>query len=154
LEKSDLKLTLTGKDGSAIVTTFAVGAVPVRGTEARATHHLHVNGWLLRPGPYTVEAACDGARAQADIEVFGHLRQSSFRLINWGRAGNAREQRPQGEDSLGFNTFYGHYASDDNANFIRAGVDFIPNCVMSGGHQMDLRMECDWSDPYVTRGGT
>jgi hypothetical protein len=27
------------------------------------------------------------------------------------------------------------------------------NCVMGGGHQMDLRMECDWSDPLVTRGG-
>jgi hypothetical protein len=24
---------------------------------------------------------------------------------------------------------------------------------MGGGHQMDLRPECDWSDPYVTRGG-
>ena len=25
---------------------------------------------------------------------------------------------------------------------------------MSGGHQMDLRQECDWSDPYVIHGGT
>jgi hypothetical protein len=25
---------------------------------------------------------------------------------------------------------------------------------MSGGHQMDLRQECDWSDPYVIRGGS
>jgi len=37
---------------------------------------------------------------------------------------------------------------------MRAGVDFMSNCTMSGAHQMDLRMECDWSDPYVTRGGT
>ncbi len=25
---------------------------------------------------------------------------------------------------------------------------------MGGAHQMDMRSECDWSDPYVTRGGT
>ena len=154
LAKSDLKLTLTGKDGSAIVTTFAVPAVPRHGKEARATEHLHVNGWLLRPGTYTVEAASDGATASADITVHSHLRQSSFRLINWGRANNAKQQRPQGANSLGYNTFYGGYGNDDNADFLRAGVDFIANCVMSGAHQMDLRMECDWSDPYVTRGGT
>src|SRR5205807_734886 len=72
LEKSELKLSLTGKDGSIVSTTFAVPAVPVKDREARATEHLHVNA----------------------------------------------------------------------------------NCVMSGANQMDLRMECDWSDPSVTRGGT
>src|SRR5262249_12871093 len=154
LAKGDLKLTLTGTDGSAVRAAFAVPAAPVRGKEARATEHLHVNGSLLRPGRYAVEVACDGARASTEIDVYSHLRKSSFRLINWGRASGSAQQRPQGEDSLGFNTFYGHYASDDNADFIRAGVDFIANCVMSGGHQMDLRLECDWSDPYVIRGGT
>jgi hypothetical protein len=154
LKKSNLKLTLTGKDASSIAATFAVGAVPVVDRQARATEHLHLNGRLLRPGRYTVEVSCDGATAKTDIDVFSHLRQSSFRLINWGRAGKPNQQLPQGEDSLGFNTFYGHYANDDNADLIRAGVDFIANCVMSGGHQMDLRMECDWSDPHVIRGGT
>jgi hypothetical protein len=154
LAKSDLTLTLTSKDGSVIRAVFPVPAVPVKDSKARPTEHLHVNGRLLRPGRYTVEAACDGARAKVPIEVYSHLRQSSFRLINWGRASKPNQQLPQGEDSLGFNTFYGHYANDDRADFIRAGVDFIPNCVMSGGHQMDLRMECDWSDPYVIRGGT
>ncbi len=154
LAASDLKLTLTGKDGGAVTATFAVPAVPVRSGQARATEHLHVNGWLLRPGKYTVEVTSDEATARTEIEVYSHLRQSSFRLINWGRAKGAREQLPQGEDGLGFNTFFGHYAGDDEAHLIRAGVDFIPNCVMSGGHQMDLRLECDWSDPAVTRGGT
>jgi hypothetical protein len=154
LGKSELKLTLTGKDGSIVSTTFAVPAVPVRDREARATEHLHVNGWLLRPGTYTVEVTCDGATAKTDLGVYSHLRQSSFRLINWGRAANEAQQRIQGEDSLGYNVFYGGYGNDDNAHFLRAGVDFIANCVMSGAHQMDLRMECDWSDPYVTRGGT
>src|SRR5262249_40192474 len=113
LAESDLKLTLTAQDGSSVPATFAVAAVPVRGKEARATEHLHVNGWLLRPGKYALEAASDGATAKTDIEVHSHLRQSSFRLINWGRA-KGPQQLPQGEDSLGFNTFYGHYANDDN----------------------------------------
>ena len=153
LAAAPLLLTLTGRDGSRISATFAVPAVPVQGSEARSTEHLHVNGWLLRPGPYTIDAATDQVRATADIEVFGHLRQSSFRSINWGRA-KGSDQLLQGEDSFGYNLFYGHYAADDEANLIRAGVDFMANCVMSGGHQMDLRSECDWSDPYVTQGGT
>jgi hypothetical protein len=98
--------------------------------------------------------AVDGAKASADIEVFTHLRKSNFRLINWGRAAG-KDQLIQGEDSLGFNLFYGHYGQEtDDANFLRAGVDSVSNCTMSGAHQMDLRPECDWSDPYVTRGGT
>src|SRR5262249_26879006 len=87
------------------------------------------------------------------IEVFSHVRRSSFKLINWGTS-KGKDQLPQGEPNLGYNLFYGHYADDGEANFIRAGVDFMSNCTMSGGHQMDLRSECDWSDPHVVRGGT
>src|SRR3954469_16376163 len=54
LASSELKLTLTGKDGSVIATTFTTPAVPLVGKEARTTEHLHVNGWLLRPGRYTL----------------------------------------------------------------------------------------------------
>jgi hypothetical protein len=143
---STLHLTLSGMDGSSVATTFPFPA-------AHGTEHLHLNGWLLRPGKYTLEARLDDARATVPLEIFPHLRQSSFRLINWGRA-KGKEQLVQGEDSLGFNLFYGHGMQDDDSNFLRAGVDFVANCVMSGGHQMDLRSECDWSDPYVTRGGT
>lgn len=153
LTAAQLILTLKGRDGSSVSATFAVPAVPLQGGEARGTDHFHVNGWMLRPGAYTVEAALDATRVSAELEVFSHVRQSSFRLVNWGRA-VGKDQLLQGEDSFGFNLFYGNYATDDEANFIRAGVDFMANCVMSGGHQMDLRPECDWSDPYVTRGGT
>jgi hypothetical protein len=154
LPASDLQLTLTGADGSKVAATFAAPAVPLRGKEARAIEHLHVNGWLLRPGKYTAFAAVDGATAKTDLEVFSHVRQSSFRLLNWGRADKPAEKLIQGEDSLGYNLFYVPGRGDEDANLLRAGVDFMANCVMSGGHQMDLRMECDWSDPYVTRGGT
>lgn len=147
-----LTMTLSGKDGSKIVTTF--DAPPIeQAKESIPVQHLHVNGWLLRPGKYTVEAAIENDKDSATIDVYSHIRQSSFKLVNWGTA-KKENQLIQGEDSFGFNTFYGHYGQDDDANFIRAGVDFIPNCVMSGGHQMDLRLECDWSDPLVVQGGT
>jgi hypothetical protein len=153
LPAAPLTLTLAGADGSQLKATFPLPAVAVSGNAARQTEHLHVNGWLLRPGKYTVKAESGDASATGQLDVYSHLRKNSFRLINWGRATDA-QQLVQGEDSLGYNVFYGGYGNDDKANFIRAGVDFIANCVMSGGHQMDLRQECDWSDPYVTRGGT
>jgi len=154
LPAGTLNLNLSGKDGSKVTSAFAVPAVPVQGKDARATEHYHINGWLLRPGHYTVEVAADGASATTEMDVYNHIRQSNFKLLNWGRAKGKDQQAAQGENSLGYNTFYGHYGQDDEGNFIRGGVDFIANCTMGGAHQMDIRMECDWSDPYVTRGGT
>ncbi|MBM4042850.1 MAG: LysM peptidoglycan-binding domain-containing protein, partial [Planctomycetes bacterium] len=153
LAAGNLVLSVSSTNGSKMSFTFPVPAVPVAGKDARATEHLHLNAWLLRPGNYTVEAACDGAAASAGIEVYSHVRKSDFKLLVWGRA--QKEQKlVEGEESIGYNLIYGHYTNDDDANYIRAGCDIMPNCVMSGGHQMDLRQECDWSDPYVARGGT
>ena len=153
LPAGSLVLGVLGDEGSKLSFTFAAAAVPVEGKDARATEHLHLDGWLLRPGHYTLEATADGATATTPIEVYSHLRRSSYRLINWARAKGA-EQLTEGEDGLGFNLIYSSYAKDEEANFLRAGCDFISCCTMGGGHQMDLRSECDWSDPYVTRGGT
>jgi len=153
LAAGDLVLAVLGADGSKLSFTFAVPTVPVVGTDARHTEHLHLNGWLLRPGHYRIEAAADGATAAAELDVYSHIRKTSFRLINWGRA-QGPHQLVEGEDSLGFNLFYGGYGNDDQANFIRAGVDYMSCCTMGGAHQMDMRTECDWSDPYVIRGGT
>ena len=153
LSSGELVLKLVGSDGSKLDFAFRVPAAAVNDAEARRTEHLHLCGWLLRPGHYTIEVSCDGATATTELDVRSHVRKSSFRLICWGRATGA-QQLVEGEESLGFNLFYGHYGRDDEANFIRAGVDFMSCCTMGGGHQMDLRSECDWSDPYVTRGGT
>src|SRR5262249_37375305 len=147
-----ITLTLAGADGSQVVAAFPVEPL-VGKVKPSVTHHYHLSGWLIRPGKYKLTAAWEGQKATTDIEIYSHLRQSSFRLVNWGKS-KGKEQLAQGEDGLGFNTFYGHYGQDEEANFIRGGVDFIANCVMSGGHQMDLRLECDWSDPLVVRGGT
>lgn len=153
LTAGDLQLKLAGADGSRSEFTFPVNAADVQNGSAQRTEHLHLNGWLLRPGSYSIEVASDGATAKADINIYSHIRRSDFKLINWGRATGAG-QRWQGEDCLGYNLMYMHYGAQENANYIRAGVDFMPNCTMGGAHQMDLRLECDWSDPYVIKGGT
>ena len=153
LAAGDLQLTLAGADGSKLTFTFPISAASIQGNSARHTEHLHLNGWLLRPGKYTVEVAADGATTKTDISIHSHIRKTDFTLINWGRA-TGDGQLAQGEDSFGYNLMYMHYGPQENANFIRAGVDYMANCVMSGAHQMDMRMECDWSDPYVTKGGT
>ncbi len=144
----DLQLALAGDDGSRFAFSF-----PLPAGDAADTAPLHLNGRLLRPGRYSVEAAAHGGTASAAFDVYSHVRKSSFTLVNWGRAKKKDEQIVQGEDSLGYNLFFGHYGSDDEANFIRAGVDFMSCCTMGGGHQIDLRSECDWSDPYAIRGG-
>ena len=63
-----------------------------------------------------------------------------------------------GEDGMGFNLLYGDYRLQANAAnaqaTLRGGADYMQCCTMSGGHQMDLRQECDWSDPYVLKGAT
>ncbi|HTU21833.1 MAG TPA: hypothetical protein VMG10_27590 [Gemmataceae bacterium] len=142
LSASELELRLIGADGSKL--TFTLPAT-------RRVEHLHVNGWLLRPGKYTVEVSCDGATERTDIEVFSHIRRSTFRLVNWGARAQKTARLPEGEDNLGYNLFNG---GQNDESLIRAGCDFMANCVMSGGHQMDLRQECDWSDPLVLQGGT
>ncbi|HEY8667400.1 MAG TPA: hypothetical protein VIL86_12085, partial [Tepidisphaeraceae bacterium] len=84
------------------------------------------------------------------------VRKSSFKVGDWGGAAG-KPVEAMGEDSLGFNTMYGEYRAANmpaNGEFaVRGGIDFMQLCTMSGAHQMDLRMECDWSDPYVLGGG-
>jgi hypothetical protein len=153
LPAGELHLILAGDDASRLEFTFPAHPATPEGSLARSVEHLRINVAALRPGSYTLSVTCDGVTAATNIAVYSHIRHSDFKLINWGRA-RGRDQLAQGEESLGFNLFYGQYGADEEANFIRAGVDFMANCVMSGGHQMDLRTECDWSDPYVIRGGT
>jgi hypothetical protein len=152
LPAGELLLKLQGEDASRLTFTFPAKKVEPAGGESRAVEHLYLNGRLLRPGKYLLDVSCDGASATQPLEVYSHLRRSSFRLINWiQRAGPLL---PLGEDNLGYNLYYGQHGQDREGNLIRAGVDYMCNCTMSGGHQMDLRMECDWSDPLVIRGGT
>jgi len=149
LAAGELTLRLLGADGSSMTFVFNVNACSGK----QRIEHLHVNGRLLRPGTYTIQATVDGQEAKTQIDVYSHIRKSNFKLINWGRA---REDQllVQGEDNIGFNLFYDNYRNSNGDDFIRTGIDYMPNCVMGGGHQMDLRNECDWSNPYVIRGGT
>ena len=153
-----LTLTLAGADASQLRFTFPLGTVELQGEQARATEHFKINGWLLRPGIYAVEVAAHGTTASTNIELFSHIRKSSFRLIDWSSRAQGADLTKLGEDGMGFNLIYGHYRQNVNTahaeTTLRGGMDFMQVCTMSGAHQMDLRMECDWSDPLVIRGGS
>ena len=152
LRDGDLVLALAGQDGSRVSFTFPVRAAV--GNPAIATEHYHVNGALLRPGNYAVDAASDGANApQSQFEVYSHLRKSSFKVIDWGSRASGAAQATLGEDSVGMNLDLAAYGGLSPDDLIRGGMDYVWCCTMSGGSQMDLRRECDWSDPYVLGGG-
>ena len=153
LPADTLALVMTGQDGSSVTATFPVNAVAVAGELARTTEHYHFNGRLLRPGQYTVNATVHGATASTAFGLYSHLRKSPFRLLEWGSRASKDEQALLGEDSLGFNTNYTMYGGIDKDAMIRGGVDYMPSCALGGGHQLGLRLECDWSDPYVLQGG-
>ena len=153
LAAGELRLVLAGPEGSRATIAFPVAGAAVEGAEARRTEHLHLNARLLRPGRYTLEAACDGATASAEFSVHSHIRKSSFRLIDWGCRAKKDEAARLGEDGMGFNLLYASYGGHDQDANIRGGLDYMRNCTLGGAHQMDMRLECDWSDPYVLAGG-
>jgi hypothetical protein len=152
LKEGPLTLTLTSTDGSRL--HFAFAARSAAGKPAVATEHLHLNGALLRPGTYRAEVAADGATAATQFEVHSHLRRSSFKTIDWASHASKHEQATLGEDSMGFNVMLYAYGGIDPDDLIRGGLDYMRNCTLGGWHYMDLRRECDWSDPYVLGGGT
>ena len=153
LQAGTLQLAITGDDGSQLAFSFPVSAVPLVGNDARATEHLHLNGWLLRPETYHLNVSADGATLAkpVTIEVHSHVRKSTFKTIDWLSGARGADLDKLGEEGMGFNLDYANVGGDDS---IRGGLDYTGCCQMSGGHQMDLRAECDWSDPYVLQGAT
>jgi hypothetical protein len=161
LAAGTLAVTLRGADGSEAGFAFAIPAVTHERGQAVRTEHLVINGRLLRPGAYTLRIAADGSATNASFEVCSHVRQTTFRLINWSFPKGDANQLAQGPEGFGYNLMYtrpvtgaGKKQQDATANYMRAGVDVGDVNVMGGGHQLDLRGECDWSDPYALRGGT
>jgi len=156
LPAADLAVTVTEAAGSKLSFSLPLAAVPAVNNAAVSTEHLHLNARLLRPGAYMVDVAANGATAQAKFDLFSHLRKSSFRIVDWGSRADGDSFPRMGEDSVGFNTILGEFRNGKMKNVegaIRGGLDYMQVCTMSGAHQMDLRFECDWSDPYVLGGG-
>jgi hypothetical protein len=149
LPAATLNLNVASDEGSRLSFAF-----PVARGEGRSTEHLRLNGRLLRPGRYILEASVEGSKTTKEIEVYSHIRQSPFRIVDWSSRAKGAEQAAMGADSLGFNLLYAAYGGLSADDSIRAGLDYMWCCTMGGAHQMDLRMECDWSDPYVLQGAT
>jgi len=145
-----LTMTAASADGSQMTFTFPAQAVPVANGSARATENLHLNGWLLKPGAYTVTVNADGAAATTNFTVYSHVRQSTYKTIHWGGP-NGDAMVPEGVDGMGFNIIMNGDVTKQEQS-IRAGVDIMGNCLMGGGHQHDLKLYNDWSDPYVYLG--
>jgi len=152
LSDETLLFTLTGTDGSKFDFSFPLKAILAVDGTARTTEHYLLNGALLRPGTYTITVSAYGASATETIEVYSNVRNTDFKLLLWYRTNDER-QAYLGENGFGFNVSFASYGGHEVDANIRSGQDYIPICVQSGGHQMDLRMECDWSDPNVLRGG-
>jgi len=145
-----LTLTLAGETSTMTFTFELKGAAAVDG-EGSATDHLHLNGWLIKPGTYTLTATMGGASDKADIDIFSHIRKSSYRVIRWeGPRGD--DMRGEGEDGLGFNL----YGGGTEEMSIREKMDITGWCAMGSSgvfvHQYDSNLDCDWSDPYVYLG--
>ncbi len=153
LPSETLSLKVTGADGSAMSFAFPVRAAALEKPDSRSTEHLHLNGRLLRPGAYSIGVACGAAQATAQIDVFSHVRRSDFKLLQWGSRAEKKEQSVIGEDGMGYNLIYAAYGGLSPDEMIRGRADYMWCCTMGGAHQMDLRQECDWSDPYVLQGG-
>jgi hypothetical protein len=148
LPAGELALSLAGEDGSRMQFSF-----PLEAKDSPAVEHLRLSARLLRPGKYALEAAAQGVSARKEFEIQSHVRRTSFRLVDWSSRAKGPEQATMGEESLGFNLLYAAYGGLSPDDAIRGGLDYMWCCTMGGGHQMDLRMECDWSDPYVLQGG-
>jgi hypothetical protein len=120
LAGGDLLLTLSGDDGSKMTFTF-----PVTGGNLRSTENLQLNGWLLRPGKYTLDASSDGATAQTAFSVYSHIRRSTYKTIHWGGPSGAA-MIPEGENGIGFNLIMNGNVTDQEQS-IEAGVDIMGN---------------------------
>ena len=153
LAKETLTLTLSGEDGSQFDFEFPLREVYAIDNIAKTTEHYQINGSLLRPGNYTIIVSAYGVEADETIEVYSDKRNTSYKLMLWNTK-TAPEQTWLGEKGFGFNIAFASWGGHDHIANIRSGQDYIPICVQSGGHQFDLRMECDWTDPNVLRGGT
>ena len=119
--------------------TFVFG---LKAGDGSATDHLHVNGWLLKPGAYTLTATMGGESDKRDIAVFSHIRKSPYRTIHWGGPGGD-EMAGYGENAFGFNLMLGGVEEMS----IREGMDIMGLMAMGGMHQHDGNLDCDWSDP-------
>jgi hypothetical protein len=150
LPATNLTMTVSGEDDSKLTFTFPLSAEAVENGVAGTTDHLSLNARLLRPGKYVVEIAAYDAVADTEIEIYSHVRKSSYRVVHWGSWAAKQQQALMGEDGLGYNLLMN--APPPTDDMVRAGVGFLGTCLMGGMHQHDGRIECDWSDPYVTGG--
>jgi len=138
LPAGNLTLVLSGENTTI---TFVFG---LKAGVGSATDHLHLNGWLLKPGRYKLTATMGGLTDTRDLDVFSHIRRSSYKLIHWGGP-SGEKMAGHGEDGMGFNLMFGGVEEIS----IREKMDIMGLTAMGGMHQHDGNTDCDWSDPLT-----
>lgn len=120
LPPGPLKVSLTGEDGSRVEMVFGAKATP-----AQTPGPVRLNGWLLRPGKYTMELTAAGATGQAQFELCSHVRMSDFKVMNRTLQATPAEQVLLGERGLGFNQ-------------VDAGIKADPDALLRGGLELGV----------------
>ena len=152
---ADMKLTLAASDGSRIGWCFLSGGgrQPWSGHGASAPERLAVPSGPLQ------DRRRDQQRYRLDRDRYlrppspQHLQDDRLGLPRPGaRDGYPRRGRHGLQPALRRLSPASQHGQREAT--LRGGADYMQCCTMSGGHQMDLRQECDWSDPYVLKGAT
>jgi len=140
LPAGNVTLALAEAGGKSTM-TFVFG---LKAGSGSATDNLRLNGWMIKPGAYTLTATMGDATATADIEIFSHVRRSTYKTIQWnGPRGD--NMKGHGEGGLELNLMFGGVEEIS----IREKMDIMGIMAMGGAHQHDMNLECDWSDPNV-----
>ena len=148
LQAGNLVLSVTGTDGSKLSFTFPVKAVSMVGNDA-SDHGAPAPERLAAP-PRHLSRDGECGRHNDAVEIDHRLhppapQQLSHRPLEWsGRRCDGDRRRGR----HGLNLILG--GIDEPS--IRGGVDIMGCDIMGGGHQFDLKLNNDWSDPYVYLG--
>ncbi len=152
----ELTVEVTGADGFAARFSFDPHAQLEPHTPPRGTEYLLLDAGALRPGRYTISVRTADEQATQALDITDGVRATTYRLINWGTPSSPEGRLAQGRTGLGYNLMYVARGalSDPAGDFLRAGVELMPVCALGGGHQIDLRLDVDWSDPLGLQGGS
>ena len=149
LSADNMTVALSGQGLSQMSFSFPVAAVRAGNEEAAKTEILYINGYMLRPDTYTLTVTANGATSSLDFVVYSHIRQSTFKTIKWGGIRGDQPNDVTELEGFGFNVLLANPGVGTSDMTISAGFDILGNCLMGGGHQHDLKLTNDWSDPNV-----
>jgi hypothetical protein len=95
----EIGVTALAEQGGKFAFVFPAHAAKAE----RRTVLVRLNARLMRPGNYTIDVVAGGEKKSTKIEIYSHIRKSSFKLVDWASHAKGEEQAALGEDGMGFN---------------------------------------------------